>query len=400
MTKIYDACIVGGGLVGLAVGRALLGSHPGASLLVLEKEDRVGFHQSGHNSGVIHSGLYYRPGSLKARLAVEGAREMYQLCAHAGIPHRRSGKVVVATSGSEIAALDELERRGRANGLDSLRRLAPDEISELEPAAVGVDALSVPSAGVVDFPVVANYLAAELEESGAEVLLGHPLTRLHYSRGHFDVVAGEAGFRSRFLINCAGLYSDKVALLAGIEPAVRIVPFRGEYFTLAGADAIKALIYPVPDPRFPFLGVHFTRRIDNSVEVGPNALLALGREHYRGVAPDWSETMETLRYRGFRRLAARHLLPGIRELVQSTSKHLYARLARRLVPGVRPEQLLPGGVGVRAQAVDRDGHLVDDFVIETTDRSIHVLNAPSPGATASLAIGRYVADLAGQFFQG
>ena len=226
------------------------------------------------------------------------------------------------------------------------------------------------------------------------------MTRLQHTRGAFDLVAGEADFRSRFLINCAGLYSDKVALLAGIQPAVRIVPFRGEYFTLAGADAIKALIYPVPDPRFPFLGVHFTRRIDDSVEVGPNALLALGREQYRGVSPNWSEVIETLRYRGFRRLAGRHLVPGIRELVQSTSKHLYARLARRLVPEVRPEQLLPGGVGVRAQAVDREGHLVDDFVIETTDRSIHVLNAPSPGATASLAIGRYVADLAGRFFQG
>ena len=389
----YDVCIVGCGLVGLAVGRALVRDHPGISLLMLDKEDQVATHQSGHNSGVIHSGLYYKPGSLKARLAVSGAKEMYELCQEHAIAHRRSGKVVVASDSSEVPALDELQRRGEANGLSGLRRLGPSGISDIEPAAVGFDALHVPEAGVADYGSVARVLAAEVTVAGAEIRLGHEVTRLAHIGGGAEVVAGGTAFEVKALVNCGGLHSDRVALMAGVDSQVRIIPFRGEYYTLAVAKAplVRTLIYPVPDPRFPFLGVHFTRRFDDSVEVGPNALLALGREQYRGQGADWGDIGDVMRWPGFWRLAARHLGSGARELINSKSRAQYARLARRLVPQVEATDLLPGGAGVRAQAVDRSGRLVDDFVIETAGSTVHVLNAPSPGATASLAIGRHIA---------
>lgn len=397
--ETYDACIVGGGLIGLAVGRALVERRPGISLLILEKEDQVAFHQSGHNSGVIHSGLYYRPGSLKARLAVAGARAMYELCAEAGIAHRRSGKLVIATDRSQLPALDELERRGNANGLDGLRRIGREEIPEWEPAATGESALVVPAAGVVDFVAVAQYLARHLTEAGATVRLSSRVTRIRPTASSIEIDADGSNFGSRLLVNCAGLHSDRIARLAGITPPVQIIPFRGEYYTLRGGPQINALIYPVPDPRFPFLGVHFTRRIDGSVEVGPNALVALGREQYRGSRPNWTDVSEMVRYRGFQRLARTNLVAGARELINSKSRRLYARLASKLVPSVRSEHLQEGGVGVRGQAVDVAGRLVDDFVIEATENAIHVLNAPSPGATASLAIGDYVAALTGPRFQ-
>jgi L-2-hydroxyglutarate oxidase len=392
----FDVCIVGAGLVGLAVARALVGARPGIALAVIDKEDRVAAHQSGHNSGVIHSGLYYRPGSLKARLAVSGAREMYELCAAEGITHRRSGKLVVATHPSQVAALDELERRGNANGLTGLRRISPGEITDHEPAATGIDALVVPEAGVADFPAVADALARRLEAEGAHLALGHRVSAIVDRADGAEVVAGERSFRSRLVINCAGLHSDRVAAMAGIEPPVRIIPFRGEYYTLDPEQRhlVKALVYPVPDPRFPFLGVHFTRRYDDSVEVGPNALIALAREQYRGVGPSLGDVVDIVSWPGFWRLASRHVVSGARELVQSKSRRQYARLARRLVPAVRAEHLTPGGAGVRAQAVDRQGRIVDDFVIETAGSTFHVLNAPSPGATASLAIGRHVAGMA------
>ncbi|MGI8517811.1 MAG: L-2-hydroxyglutarate oxidase [Acidimicrobiia bacterium] len=387
----YDVCIVGGGLIGLAVGRALTERRPGLAVLIVEKEDRVGAHQSGHNSGVIHSGLYYRPASLKARLAVTGAKALYELCTERGIPHRRSGKLVIASDRSQIPALEELERRGRANGLESLRRLEANEIPDIEPEASGVAALSVPSAGVVDFSRVADELAADLIAQGGTLRLGHAVRRIRSADGVLEIVAGDGSFRSRFLVNCAGLQSDRVAALAGIEPAVRIVPFRGEYYTMAGGPRVNSLIYPVPNPRFPFLGVHFTHRIDGSVELGPNAVVALGREHYRGARPNWADVAETLRYRGFQKLAAANLWAGVRELANSRSRRLYTQLAQKLVPALQSEHLRPGGVGIRAQAVDRAGMLVDDFVIERTANSIHVLNAPSPGATACMVIGRFVA---------
>lgn len=389
----YDVCVVGAGLVGLATARAIAEDLVGVSILLLDKEDQIAAHQSSHNSGVIHSGLYYKPGSLKAKLCVEGRDAVYHLGETEGIPVERSGKLVIATDLDEIPALEELERRGRANGLGGLTRLDPDGIKEHEPAAAGIDALFVPEAGVADFPALATHLSGRLRAGGAEIRLGQEVRAIDHTVDGVEITAGDERFSARSLVNCAGLHSDRVAALAGVESTVKIIPFRGEYYRLSdeAESLVKTLIYPVPDPRFPFLGVHFTRRIDGGVEVGPNAVLALGREQYRGVGPVWPDLREVLASRGFRRLATRHWLSGTKELLSSRSRRLYARLARRLVPAVRPEHLIEGGAGVRAQAVNPDGSLVDDFVIERAGTSIHVLNAPSPGATASLAIGRHIA---------
>lgn len=391
-----DLAVVGGGLIGLSTARAFLAERPGASVTIFEKEDGVARHQSGHASGVIHSGLYYRPGSLKARLAVAGAKEMYQLVEHEGLPFRRSGKLVIAVEPSEIAALEELERRGRANGLSGLRRIGPEEIREIEPAATGVAALAVPEAGVTDFVGIAEHLATRLVSEGAEMRTRTAVTGIRDRADHVEVVAGGETHRFGALVNCAGLHSDRVAASGGVASDVRIVPFRGEYYTLSKplADEIRALIYPVPDPRYPFLGVHFTRGVAGSVEVGPNALLALGREQYRGRGPSLRDLREMAAFGGFWRLAASNLGAGSRELA-SRWRSLYARQARRLVPAVEASHLKPGGAGIRAQAVDRSGKLVDDFVIERSGRSVHVLNAPSPGGTASMAIGRHIAGLVG-----
>ena len=393
----YDVGVVGAGLIGLGVARALAESHPGIAILVLEKEAAIATHQSLHNSGVVHSGLYYRPGSLKAALCVEGREAVEQLCSEEGVGFRRSGKLVVATAPAEIAALDELERRGRANGLSGLRRLRSEEIGEVEPHAVGIAALHVAEAAVADFPAMAGRIAARLKSGGARIATGHPVTAIAAEDSGVVVTAGSERFSARVLVNCAGLHSDRVAALAGVKTAVRIIPFRGEYYRLSdrAAALVRGLVYPVPDPRFPFLGVHFTRRVDGTVEVGPNAVLALGREHYRGTRTDWSDVAEILASRGFRRLARRHWREGWRELRSSRSTRRYAALARRLVPALTADDLLPGGAGVRAQAVGTDGSLLDDFVIEQAGPTVHVLNAPSPGATASLAIGRHVARLVG-----
>jgi len=397
-----DVCVVGGGLVGLSVALALCDRLSGLSVAILEKEDRIAAHQSSHNSGVVHSGLYYRPGSLKARLCVEGRDATYELCQAEGIPHDRSGKLVIATEVSQLEALGKLERRGAANQLNGLERLGPAGIADHEPSAVGLAALYVPDAGVVDFEVVASHHAMKLRERGASVVTGAEVTRIQHRSGSVTIDAGRERYMAKALVNCAGLHSDRVALLAGVTPSVEIVPFRGEYYRLSknSAELVRALIYPVPDPTFPFLGVHFTRRIDGTVEVGPNAVLAAGREHYRGSKPNWAELRSTLGYSGFRRLAARHWWEGSKELFNSRSKRRYARLARRLVPGIGSEDLLPGGAGVRAQAVDATGKLVDDFVIETAGSTVHILNAPSPGATASMAIGSYAAKQVQEILAG
>lgn len=399
----FDICVVGAGLVGLSVANALLDQLPGASVVVVDKEDHVAAHQSSHNSGVVHSGLYYQPGSLKARLCVEGRNAVYETCEREGIPYSRSGKLVVATDPSQIPVLDELERRGRANGLTGLRRLGPGDIAEIEPAAGGIEALHVAEAGVADFPALASHLAGRLVREGGQVRTGTQVTAIN-SRNDTSVLVGTnlEPISARILVNCAGLQSDLVAVMAGVVPTVRIIPFRGEYYRLAdgAADLVRTMIYPVPDPRFPFLGVHFTRRIDGSVEVGPNAILGLGREHYRESGADWGELRSIVSHRGFRRLVSRHWLSGSRELLNSKSTRLYARQARRLVPELKASDLIVGGAGVRAQAVDNHGALVDDFVIEKIGRTIHVLNAPSPGATASIAIGRHIAREVKSIFAG
>lgn len=400
--KVYDACVVGGGLIGLATAAALAEQFAGISILVLEKEGEVATHQSGHNSGVVHSGLYYRPGSLKARLCAEGREATYRMAEEAGVAVRRSGKLVIAVDERELSRLDELERRGRANGLAGMERLGAAGLREVEPHTVGVAALHVPEAGVVDFGALARNRVVDLEARGAEIRTGEPVTAVHHGLDRVTVTTPAGEYAAKVLVNCAGLHSDEVAALAGVDPPVRIVPFRGEYYRLAdeAADLVRSLVYPVPDPRFPFLGVHFTRRVDGAVEVGPNAVLAIGREHYRGARRDWAELRSLLGYTGFRRLAARHWVSGAREMYNSSSTRRYARVARRLIPEITADNLSPGGVGVRAQAVDMQGRLVDDFVIEVAGATVHVLNAPSPGATASPAIGRYVAGKVGPILEG
>jgi (S)-2-hydroxyglutarate dehydrogenase len=393
---VYDVCIIGAGLVGLGVARALSESHPGIAVVIVDKEETVAAHQSSHNSGVAHSGLYYRPGSLKARLCVEGRRRLKDYCSVTGIAFEESGKLVIATKPSELEPLAELERRGRANGLSGLTRVDSEGIRELEPAAVGLEALHVPEAGVVDFPAVAARLARDLIEAGADIRTEFEVKTIHHQDDGTRIHSADHEIRASVVVNCAGLHSDRVAALAGVRSQVRIVPFRGEYYTLEteAEHLVRALIYPVPDPRFPFLGVHFTRRIDGRVEVGPNAVLALGREHYRDADPDWAELRETIGYQGFRRLVMRHWRTGATEMIRSRSRTLYARSAQALVPEIRPEHLVSGGAGIRAQAVSADGALLDDFVIEEAGSTVHVLNAPSPGATASMAIGSHVAAIA------
>lgn len=391
MSDRFDFAVVGAGIVGLATATALARRHPQASLVVLEAADAVGVHQTGHNSGVLHSGLYYTPGSLRARLCVAGRRMMIEFCQDHGIAHAVTGKLVVASREKEIARLEKLMERGTANGLSGVEWLGRGEWRDIEPNVVGLAALRVPEAGVVDFASVARRLAEILP---GEVRLGWPVNRIENRAGTWELTSPAGSVSARRLVTCAGLHSDRVARMAGARPGVSIVPFRGEYYTLDGdaADRVRHLVYPVPDPRFPFLGVHFTRRIDGAVEVGPNAVPAAGRHHYRGVRPDLAELARTLATPGFPRLALRYAGTGIAEIFRSRSRVLYARAASRLVPGIGATDLAPGGAGVRAQAVSREGRLVDDFAIVKDDGAVHVVNAPSPGATASLAIGEHIAS--------
>ena len=391
MTDRYDVAVIGGGIVGLATARAVAARLPGVDLAIIEKEPAVGAHQTGHNSGVLHTGIYYTPGSLRAKLCVQGHRAMAEFCRHEGLPFRGGGKVVVATTQAQVPRLEELQRRGNLNGVRGLRRLDGDQLCEREPHARGVAALDVPEAASVDFAAVARRIAADLP---GELRTGAPLEAVEVG----EVVALHAGgsrVTARLVVNCGGLHSDRVARLAGATPEVRIVPFRGEYYRLRdeAATLVRSLIYPVPDPTFPFLGVHFTHRVDGTVEVGPNAVLALGREHYRGSRPNAADIVEMLRFGGFWRLVGRHWRAGGAELWRSRIRAVYARSARALVPEVSGADLLPGGAGVRAQAVGADGRLVDDFWIQESPGFVHVLNAPSPAATASLAIGDHLADL-------
>lgn len=390
----HDVIIVGGGIIGLATGRALVDSRPGLDLLVLEKEPAVGLHQSGRNSGVLHSGIYYRPGSQKAELCVTGVGLMVEFCEEHGIPFTRDGKVVIANSDLERQRLDELERRGRANGLAGLRRIGAAELREIEPHAAGTDALHVPTTGAVNFGVVTRALAKGLVKDGAEIALGAQLESVVSDGDGWRVShrAGEA--RARAVVNCAGLYSDRVARLMGVDPPVRIVPFRGEYLKLrtAARDYVKSSIYPVPDPDLPFLGVHLTRRANGTVEAGPNAVPAFAREGYRWWTTRPSELWDSLSYGGTWRLGRKYWRSGLQEVARSVRKQLFVRDARKLVPDLSADDFEGRHTGVRAQALTPDGQLADDFVIVTTDNAVHVLNAPSPGATASLAIGRSIAS--------
>lgn len=393
MSARTDVCVVGGGIVGLAVARALLRARPGLSLVLLEKEPGVGRHQTGHNSGVIHSGLYYRPGSLRAELCVRGAEAMRRLCDEHGIPHLEVGKLVVAVDAAELARLDELERRGRLNGVSGLSRLDASSLRDVEPEARGLAALHSPTTGIVDYGAVARALASEVGVMGGSVRTSARLLASHPDGSGLRLVSAAGEVQSRYAVNCAGLAADRVARLLGSRPSVRILPFRGEYRMLAPAAAarVRGLVYPVPDPALPFLGVHVTRTVNGHVEAGPNAVWTLGREGYRRGLPPWRDAWEALTYPGLWQLGRRHARHAVFEYRRSLSLRLFAASVARLMPAIGPDDLLPGPSGVRAQAVTARGELVDDFVLSPGERSLSVLNAPSPAATASLAIGERVA---------
>lgn len=400
-----DVAVIGGGIVGLATAMALTGN-TNATVVVLEAEDRIAAHQTGHNSGVIHSGLYYKPGSLKARNCVAGREALYRFCAAHGIAHERCGKIVMAVDERELPRLDELERRGQANGLQGLLRLGPEEIREREPHARGVAGLFVPDTGIVDYTAVSEAYAGCVGASGGSVVTGARVTtcRRDPSPGGAatDLVLETARgtLRCGALINCAGLHSDRMARRCGVEPGVRIVPFRGEYYDLVPQKRglVRNLIYPVPDPRFPFLGVHFTRMVRGGVEAGPNAVLALKREGYGRADFSLRDTAELLAFPGFWRMGLRHWRMGLHESWRSTCTGAFVAALRRLVPEITSADVVRAGAGVRAQALESDGKLCDDFLIVEAERMIHVLNAPSPAATASITIGRTIAERAAERF--
>lgn len=390
----YDVVIVGAGVVGLAVALETTQRFPRLRLLLVEKEDGIARHQSGHNSGVIHSGIYYKPGSLKARLCVTGAAAMVAFCREHGIPHQVCGKVIVATSDAELPRLEELRLRGLANGLADLRSIGPEELREIEPHARGLRALVVPSTAVTDFAAVCGKYADLIAAQGGTILTSTAVTGLKRNSDEVIVETTRGTFSTNFLVNCAGLFGDRISRMAGDDPDVMIVPFRGEYYDLVPgrASLVRALIYPVPDPRFPFLGVHFTRRVSGRVDAGPNAVLAFRREGYRGSDISLRDLASSLAFPGFWHMAAQHWRSGCGEFHRSLSKRAFVRALQKLVPDVRKEDLVRGGSGVRAQAVKRDGSLVDDFQIVPSARMLHVLNVPSPAATASLMIARTIVD--------
>ncbi|MER5408312.1 L-2-hydroxyglutarate oxidase [Streptomyces sp. NPDC002769] len=384
-----DVLVIGGGIVGLSTAYAITRAAPGTRVTVLEKESGAARHQTGHNSGVIHSGIYYRPGSLKARYAVRGAAEMVKFCAEYGITHAVTGKLIVATEKAELPRLHALVQRGRENGIP-VRELGTAQLAEYEPEVRGLAAIHVGTTGICDYVAVARQLA---EASGAEIRYGAEVVRI--DRRDTLGVAVRTGdgtiVRARVLVNCAGLQCDEVARLAGDEPGMRIVPFRGEYYSLARPELVRGLVYPVPDPAFPFLGVHLTRGIDGDVHIGPNAVPALAREGYGWGVIRPREVGTTLAWPGSWRMARRHWWYGAGELRRSVSRKAFTGAVQRLLPAVTVDDLVPAEAGVRAQAVLRDGTLVDDFLIEEGVRTVHVLNAPSPAATAALPIGREVA---------
>lgn len=391
-----DLVVVGAGILGLAVARELLARRPGLSVTVLEREPDVGFHQTGHNSGVIHAGIYYAPGSLKAKLCVAGARAMYEFCEEHGVAHERCGKVIVARDESEIPGLDELERRGRENGVPGLRRLSASELAEVEPHCRGVAALHSPNTGIADFPGVARALAAQLESQGVTVATGAGVEGVAQNGTRLAVRHGLGETRARFAVFCAGGWSDRLAVMAGASPEPRIVPFRGAYLRLRPErrELVRSLIYPVPDPSLPFLGVHLTRHTSGDVLVGPTALLAPARDAYSLARPRARDLAATLAWPGSWRMFRRFWRTGLTEIRHATSRRAFVRAAADYVPDLRTGDVEFAFAGVRAQALGRDGALVDDFVVHETDRAIHVRNAPSPAATSSLAIARLIADRA------
>ncbi|MEV4255124.1 L-2-hydroxyglutarate oxidase [Spirillospora sp. NPDC049652] len=382
--------VVGAGILGLAVARRLGEVRPGAEITVLDKEDRVAAHQTGHNSGVAHAGLYYAPGSLKATLCRRGIGLLKEYCADRGLPYDECGKVVVARTSRELEPLLDIEKRAAANGVPGLRRLTAAELREVEPNARGVAALHSPTTAIVDFPAIARAYARDVTDAGGTLRLGFEVTGISRRGERVAVTSGDEELVFDRLVVCAGLQSDRVARLAGDGPGPAIIPFRGEYYRLTRPDLVRGLIYPVPDPRYPFLGVHFTRRVDGGVDVGPNAVLALAREGYRRRDVNLRDLRETLAWPGFGALARQHWRTGAKEVYGSLFKHAFVKEARSFVPSLKASDVVHAPAGVRAQAIDPDGSLVDDFRISRLGPVTSVRNAPSPGATSSLAIAEYV----------
>ena len=399
MTRKYDIAIIGGGIVGMATAMAL-SQQAGVSLVVLEAEDHLAAHQTGHNSGVIHSGIYYKPGSLKARNCTTGREALYRFCVEHGIAHDNCGKVIVATDPKEIPALDTLEKRGHENGLTGLRRLNADEIKEYEPHASGIAGLFVRQTGIVDYKEVTRKYGEIMQAAGGEVLTSARVTKVNQSADEFVLETPRGEIHARNLINCAGLQSDRVAKMCGVSPGLQIIPFRGEYYEIRPEKQylVRNLIYPVPDARSPFLGVHFTRMIEGGVQAGPNAVLGFRREAYNMWDINVRDVLQYGLYSGFWRMAMKHWKMGFGEMYRSLSKAAFVKALQKLLPELQYDDVTRSGAGVRAQALEPDGFLADDFRIKETPRMIHVLNAPSPAATASIAIGASICEMARKNF--
>ncbi len=393
MNQTFDITIIGGGIVGTATALSLLKIRP-LNLLILEAESSLAAHQTGNNSGVIHSGLYYKPGSLKATNCKVGREMMYHFCEEHNLPFERCGKIVVASNQKEISTLNMLEERGRANGLEGIKRISFSEIKEYEPHAFGLEGLFVPQTGIVDYVAVTNKYAELIKKTGGEIKTNSRLIDVKSDGKDLVLFIEHDEYRTKFVVNCAGLQSDRIAKLFGVDPKLKIIPFRGEYYKLKKEKEylVKNLIYPVPDPQFPFLGVHFTRMINGGVEAGPNAVLAFKREGYNKTDFSLRDVLEMKFYSGFWKMAAKYYKMGFEEYRRSFSKNLFVESLQKLIPEIQADDIQPGGAGVRAQALEPNGNLVDDFRIVEAERMVHVLNAPSPAATASLSIGKTIAE--------
>ena len=399
----FDIVVIGGGIVGLASAYKIVLNQPHIRVAVLEKEDKLAAHQTGHNSGVIHSGLYYKPGSAKAKTCAKGRKELIAFAEKHKIPYEICGKIIVATDEKELDGLENIFRKGRENGIEGLEKIGPDEIKEIEPFSTGIAGLRVPCTGIIDFVKVAEKLGQLIESRGGgnKVLTSHEVTKFDKHDFYTKVVTNQETFDTRYVINCAGLQCDRIAKMDGLEPQMRIVPFRGDYYELTeqAGSKVNHLIYPVPNPDFPFLGVHFTRMLDGLVECGPNAVFSFKREGYGKTDFNLKDSWESLSFLGTWKLFFKHWKYGLGEYTRAFSKKLFLRQLQRLIPSLGPDDIKPGTAGVRAQAVGRNGAPIDDFVIERRGNSIHVLNAPSPAATASLAIGDYINEIATEHFK-
>lgn len=391
----YDVIIAGAGIIGLATGLKVLERNPKAMLLIIEKESGPARHQSGHNSGVIHSGVYYKPGSLKAENCIRGYEQLTRFCKRENVKYEISGKVIVASNESELDRLDKIYERGIANGLNKIRKIRSDELKEIEPHAGGIEAIHVPYTGIVDFKAVTVKFAELIQNNGGEIKYNEKITNVLRRNASIEAVTQNRSFTSKVFINCCGLYSDEVALLTEKNLDTRIIPFKGEYYKLKPEKRhlVKNLIYPVPDPAFPFLGVHFTRQINGEVEAGPNAVLSFKKEGYTKTSFSLSDTFNTITWGGFYKIASKYYKTGVGEFYRSFSKTAFVKALQKLVPKIQYDDLIEGGAGVRAQAINREGNPVDDFIIHDNGAIVNVLNAPSPAATSSLAIGETISNL-------